>query len=108
MNHHTQKPRPRRRDAITGENTEVHMAGMLVLSRKIGDSIMVGDDVEITVLEIRSGQVKLGILAPRGVPVHRLEIWRRIITERQSEARSRGAAPPDPRSPHERDRGEAA
>jgi len=84
------------------------MAGMLVLSRKIGDSIMIGDEIELTVLEIRSGQVKLGILAPGDVPVHRLEVWRRIIAERQREARAHGTTPPDPRSPHERDRGEAA
>lgn len=84
------------------------MAGRLVLSRKIGDSIMVGDEIEITILEIRSGQVKLGILAPGDIPVHRLEVWRRIITERQREARKRGAEPPDPRSPHDRQRGEAA
>ena len=84
------------------------MAGKLVLSRKIGDSIIIGDDIEITVLEIRSGQVKLHIVAPPSIPVHRLEVWRRVVLERRRAAGARGADLPDARPPHERSDGEAA
>jgi len=51
---------------------------MLVLTRRSGEKVMVGDDVTVTVLEVSSGQVKLGFQAPDEVGVHRLEVWQRI------------------------------
>ena len=48
---------------------------MLALSRKTGESIVIGNDVEITVLEIRGDQVKVGINAPKSVPIYRKEIY---------------------------------
>jgi carbon storage regulator len=51
---------------------------MLVLSRRKNESIMVGEDVEIVVAEIRGDKVRLGISAPRYVPVHRREIYEAI------------------------------
>lgn len=54
---------------------------MLVLTRKLGENIRIGDSVKITVLEVRSGQVKLGIEAPPEVRVHRGEIYARIQAE---------------------------
>lgn len=51
---------------------------MLILTRKIGESLLIGDDVEITVLSIRGGQVKLGVKAPKEISVHREEIYQRI------------------------------
>ena len=54
---------------------------MLVLTRKLGENIRIGDSVKITVLEVRSGQVKLGIEAPPEVKVHREEIYTRIQEE---------------------------
>jgi carbon storage regulator len=54
---------------------------MLVLTRKLGENIRIGDSVKITVLEVRSGQVKLGIEAPPDVKVHREEIYARIQEE---------------------------
>lgn len=54
---------------------------MLVLTRKLGELIRIGDKVKITVLEVRSGQVKLGIEAPPEVKVHREEIYVRIQAE---------------------------
>lgn len=54
---------------------------MLVLSRKVNQSIMIGDDIEIKILEIRGDQVKLGIEAPKKVPVHRKEVYEAIIRE---------------------------
>jgi len=54
---------------------------MLVLSRKRGESIMIGDDVEITVLDIRGNKVRLGIAAPAEIPVHRKEVYEAIKQE---------------------------
>jgi carbon storage regulator len=51
---------------------------MLVLSRKRNEVIMIGDDIKITVLEIRGDKVRLGITAPANVPVHRLEVYQAI------------------------------
>lgn len=51
---------------------------MLILTRKMGESLLVGDDVEITVLSIRGNQVKLGVKAPQDISVHRQEIYERI------------------------------
>lgn len=51
---------------------------MLALSRKQGESIMIGSDIELTVLEIKGEQVKIGISAPKSVPVYRKEIYTQI------------------------------
>lgn len=51
---------------------------MLVLGRLSGESIMIGDDIVITVLGVRHGSVRIGIAAPKDVPVHREEIYNRI------------------------------
>ncbi len=51
---------------------------MLVLSRKVGERILIGGDVEIVVVEVRGGYVRLGIEAPRTVPVHRKELRERM------------------------------
>lgn len=51
---------------------------MLILTRKIGESLLVGDDVEITVLSVRGSQVKLGVNAPKDIAVHRQEIYQKI------------------------------
>jgi carbon storage regulator len=54
---------------------------MLVLTRKKDQSIMIGDDIEIVVVEIKGNQVKLGINAPRNVTVYRAEVWEEIQQE---------------------------
>jgi len=54
---------------------------VLVLSRKINQSIMIGDEIEIKVLEIRGDQVRLGIEAPKRIPVHRKEVYEAIMKE---------------------------
>lgn len=51
---------------------------MLALARKPGESIMIGSDIEVTLLEIKGDQVKLGIQAPKAVPVYRKEIYLQI------------------------------
>lgn len=54
---------------------------MLVLTRKVHQSIIIGEDVEVVVLEVRGEQVRLGIRAPRNVSVHRKEIFEQIHEE---------------------------
>ena len=51
---------------------------MLILTRKVGESLLIGDDVSITILNIRGNQIKVGIKAPKEVSVHREEIYQRI------------------------------
>ncbi len=57
---------------------------MLVLSRQRDETIMIGDDVEITIVDIRGDKVRLGITAPPHVPVHRKEVYDAIRREKQA------------------------
>ena len=60
---------------------------MLILTRKVGESVVVGDDVTITVLGVKGNQVRIGINAPKDVTVHREEVYSRIHDDDiQSEA----------------------
>ena len=59
---------------------------MLILTRRIGESITVGDTVTVKVIGIRAGQVKLGIEAPTEIPVHRAEVFLRIQREKEGDA----------------------
>jgi len=61
---------------------------MLVLTRRLGESINIGDDIVVTVLEVRGDQIRIGISAPRDVQVHREEVWREL------QAANRAAASP--------------
>ena len=54
---------------------------MLILTRKLGECIKIGDDITITLLEIKGSQVKLGIEAPRNISIHRYEVYERIREE---------------------------
>jgi len=54
---------------------------MLVLTRKVNQSIIIGDDVEVVVLEVRGEQVRIGIKAPKSVAVHRQEVYQQIKDE---------------------------
>ncbi len=62
---------------------------MLVLTRRLNQSIKIGDDIEITVVEVRGDQVRLGVNAPRDVSVHRKEVYLQI----QQENRAASAGP---------------
>jgi len=59
---------------------------MLVLSRQRDESIMIGDDIQITVVDIRGEKVRLGINAPPHVPVHRKEVYEAILREKRAAA----------------------
>jgi carbon storage regulator len=63
---------------------------MLVLTRKINEAIIIGDDIEIAVVDIKGDQVKLGIRAPRSVKVYRHEVYEAIQDENRRAAESAG------------------
>lgn len=54
---------------------------MLILTRRVGETVMIGDDVTVTVLGVKGNQVRIGVNAPRDVAVHREEIFERIKRE---------------------------
>ena len=57
---------------------------MLILTRRVGESLMVGDDITITVLGVKGNQVRIGVNAPKDVAVHREEIYNRIQNDENS------------------------
>ncbi|MFA1714216.1 carbon storage regulator CsrA [Peribacillus frigoritolerans] len=61
---------------------------MLVLTRKPNEAIMIGDDIEITILSIEGDQIKLGINAPKNVDIHRKEIYRAIQQENRKASKT--------------------
>ncbi len=58
---------------------------MLVLSRQKDESIIIGDDVEVTIVDIRGDKVRLGITAPKNITVHRREVYEAIQREKQGQ-----------------------
>jgi len=76
---------------------------MLVLSRQRDESIMIGDDVEIIIVDVRGDKVRLGITAPKNIPVHRREIYDAIQREKgeKKESQEQQEAEPKQESPKE-------
>jgi carbon storage regulator len=77
---------------LPGRTLEKYEGTMLLLTRKLGENIRIGDDVKITIVEVKGNHVKLGIDAPPSVKVHREEIYERI----QEENRRAKAVKPEP------------
>jgi carbon storage regulator len=59
---------------------------MLILTRRVGETVIIGDSIEVTVLGVKGNQVRLGVTAPRDVTVHREEIHARIKAEEEAQA----------------------
>lgn len=59
---------------------------MLILTRKVGEAVAIGDDIQVSIVEIKGAQVKLGIKAPKSVEVHREEIYQKIQEENRRAA----------------------
>ena len=80
---------------------------MLVLTRRVGESIVIGNDVTVTVLEVRGDQIRIGIDAPKTVPIHREEVYVQVQQENRGAVASasqaadllRGVKPSTPRAP---------
>lgn len=58
---------------------------MLILTRKVGETLIIGDDVKITVLGVKGNQVRIGVDAPKEIAVHREEIYQRIQQEKNAD-----------------------
>ncbi|MEE4377189.1 MAG: carbon storage regulator CsrA [Candidatus Competibacteraceae bacterium] len=59
---------------------------MLILTRRVGETLMIGDEVTVTVLGVKGNQVRIGVNAPKDIAVHREEIYERIKREQQENA----------------------
>ena len=95
-----QSSRPERERAVrilqVGPKTSEGYTAMLVLSRKKNESIVINNDIIITVVEIRGDKVRLGIVAPKDVPVHRQEVYEAIHGHRPDAAPTAVVTNPDP------------
>ena len=69
---------------------------MLILTRRVGETLMIGDSVTVTVLGVKGNQVRIGITAPKDVAVHREEIFQRIGKDAANAARADAGTPGEP------------
>jgi carbon storage regulator len=67
---------------------------MLTITRKVGETLRIGDDIEIVVKEIRKNQVRIGIIAPRETKIYREEVYENILAERKASGKPEGSGGP--------------
>lgn len=72
---------------------------MLNITRKVGEKIIIGEDVVLEVMEVSGSSVRIGIQAPRSVPVYREEIWEAVRAENAAAAKSAPTKLPEPKTP---------
>ena len=78
---------------------------MLILTRRVGETLKVGNDVSVTVLAVRGSQIRIGITAPKGIGVYREEIYDKrqktdVAANKGDDESSDSITPPDPITPH--------
>jgi len=79
-------------DLEQGDEGEITM---LILTRRVGETLMIGDEVTVTVLGVKGNQVRIGVNAPRDVAVHREEIYERIKREQAEQTTQQSETAPD-------------
>ncbi|ENY6786470.1 carbon storage regulator CsrA [Providencia rettgeri] len=62
---------------------------MLILTRRVSEEVMIGDDIKIKILGVKGNQVRIGVAAPEDVSVHREEIYQRVLAERNNASTSK-------------------
>ena len=73
-----------RRDAVlhSARRYQLQDRPMLILTRRVGETVMIGDEITVTVLDVKGNQIRLGIAAPKEIPVHREEVYIRVNEEK--------------------------
>lgn len=76
-------PDPQGAGGPQGRGTTMEGQKMLILTRRVGEKLIIGDDVIVTILSLKGNQIRIGIDAPREIKVHRQEVYERIQKERE-------------------------
>ena len=71
---------------------------MLIITRRAGEKIALGDDIKVEIMEITGNSVRIGVAAPRSLPIYREEIWAAVKEENQASARAEAEKMPRPKA----------